>query len=174
MRVPRAPFRLIVAPAAVFVGVLFGTALLAAKALGERDAAVREGVLLRAAHALEARLSESSPDEAAVVLEAFLKEAHQTVAGVAVLGPGGVVAGAGASGSRALEMPAALGRGWRGRAFGPGLGRGGMPGVGAEAGGGRGSGSGSRRLQSSGGLLASRLRPRPEGWPRPSPSSRSL
>jgi len=146
VRVPRAPFWLLVAPAAVFAVVLLGTALLAARTLRERDAAVREGLLLRAGHALEVRLRESSPDEAAPVLAAFLSE-NRTVAGVAVLGPEGVLATAGVIGAGAVEMPAGLGRGWRARAFGDGAGRGGRASAGPEPGGGRGPGVPPFRLR---------------------------
>ena len=64
---------------AVFAATLLGTAALASRSLRQRDAAVRDGILSRAAHDLEARLRGVVPEEAPPVLEAFLLERASTV-----------------------------------------------------------------------------------------------
>lgn len=140
MRGARIPAWGIVAAAAVFGAALLGTAALAARSLRERDAAVREGILVRAGHELEARLRASTPDVADGVLGAFLAERKQTIAGVALLGPAGLVASAGADSTGAFEMTAALGRDWRPLALGAGA-EAAPPGVG-QGSGGRGYGGG--------------------------------
>ncbi|MFN7988407.1 MAG: HAMP domain-containing sensor histidine kinase [Thermoanaerobaculia bacterium] len=122
----------IVALAALFGAALLGTAALASRSLRERDEAVRDGILLREAHVLEALLRATTPDAAAAVLREFLKDNADTVEGVAIVGPAGVLASAGADTTGAFEVPAALGRDWRPAALG----------AGAEAGSGPGSGQG--------------------------------
>ena len=78
------------------------------------------------------------------MLEAFLAEHADAVAGVAVVGPAGVVASAGADTDGAFEMTAALGREWRPLALGAaaeaGTGTGPGPGSGGGFMGGRGPG----------------------------------
>ena len=96
MKASRFPSWAIVVLSALFGAALLGTATLASMSLRQRDAAVREGILLRAGHSLENLLRGSTPDEAGPVLEAFLAEHADAVAGVAVAGPAGVVASAGA------------------------------------------------------------------------------
>lgn len=103
---------------ALFAAALLGTAALASRSLRERDSAVREGVLVRAGHDLEARLRAATPDEAGVVVRDFLAEYTGTLAGVAVLGPGGTLASAGAEAEGAFEVAVALGREWRPAALG--------------------------------------------------------
>ena len=134
----------IVALAALFGAALLGTAALASRSLRERDAAVRDGILLRAAHVLESLLRGTTPDAAETVLHQFLEEQADSVEGVAIVGPAGVLAGAGADTTGAFEFPAALGRDWRPAVLGTGADAG--PGMGSEQGrgggfmGGRGSG----------------------------------
>ncbi len=139
MRKARLPVGLLVAIAGMFALLLAGTAVLASRTLTERDAAVREGVLVRAGHELEVRLRESSADDGTATLEAFLRENASSVAGVEVSGPGGVLASAGTVSPFAIEIPAALGPAWRGRAGAMGMDG---PGQGMGRGGGRGEGRG--------------------------------
>ena len=113
MRETRVPAWGIVAAAAVFGAALLGTAAFASRALRQRDAAVREGVVVRAGHDLEALLRATTPDGADEVLRAFLAERAGSVSGAAVVGPAGVVAKAGAESDDAIEITAALGRDWR-------------------------------------------------------------
>ncbi len=140
MGVSRASGTGIVVAATVFGAALLGTSALASRSLRQRDAAVRDGILARAAHELEAQLRASTPSEAAAVLEAFLAERRDVVAGVSVVGPAGVVARAGAEPDGAFEVTAGLGRDWRPAVMAPGPeeGRGGGPGGGTM--GGRGAG----------------------------------
>jgi signal transduction histidine kinase len=134
----------IVALAALFGAALLATAALASRSLHERDAAVRDGILLRSAHVLETLLRGTTPDAAGTVLYEFLEEQADSVEGVAIVGPVGVIASAGADTTDAFEVPAALGRDWRPAALGAGADAG--PGPGSEQGrgggfmGGRGSG----------------------------------
>lgn len=120
-----------VAAAALLAVALIGVSLVAARTLRERDAAVRDGLLARAGHELEAQLRESGPRDAPAVLGAFLAERRSMLEGVAVAGPSGLLAEAGATGGVPFEMPAMLGREWRevagmGPGRGPMAGRGGM------------------------------------------------
>ncbi|MCL4809926.1 MAG: HAMP domain-containing histidine kinase [Thermoanaerobaculia bacterium] len=131
---------------AVFGAALVGTAALASRSLRERDSAVREGVLVRAGHELEARLRAATPDEAPRVVREFLEEHSDTVAGAAVVGPAGTLASAGENTAGAFEVAVALGREWRSAVLGSGAeappGRGAGPGPGFKGGrgpGGRGS-----------------------------------
>ena len=144
----------IVALSVVFAATLLGTAALASRSLRQRDAAVRDGILSRAAHDLEALLRGVAPEEAPPVLEAFLKERTATLAGVAVVGPRGVIVGAGADSTEGFESTAALGREWRTAVQGPDAGAG--PGSGPGFMGGRGPGAGRGMPQ-----VRVRLRPTP-------------
>ncbi len=122
---PAAP----IAAAAILAIALITVALVAARTLRERDAAVRDGVLGRSGHELEARLREGGPDGAAATIEAFVAERRTVLAGASVIGPSGVIARGGAAGGVPYEMPAMLGRDWR-EVVGMGPGRGQMPGRG--------------------------------------------
>lgn len=152
MSVSRASGTGIVVAAAVFGAALLGTSALASRSLRQRDAAVRDGILARAAHELEAQLRGSTPSEATAVLETFLSERRDVVAGVSVVGPAGVVARAGAEPDGSFEVTAGLGREWRSAVIAPGPeeGRGGGPGGGFMGGrgpGGRGGPQMHLRLQ---------------------------
>lgn len=144
MKATRFPSWAIVVLSVLFGAALLGTAILASMSLRQRDAAVREGILMRAGHSLENLLRAATPDEAGPVLETFLVEHADAVAGVAVIGPAGVVASAGADTTGAFEMSAALGREWRPLALGAGgenpSGSGQGPGSGGGFMGGRGPG----------------------------------
>ncbi len=120
-----------VAAAGVLAIGLLGVSLVAARTLRERDAAVRDGILARAGHELEARLRESGPEGAPAALEDFVRERTAVLAGAGVAGPAGLVATAGETAAAPYEMPAMLGPDWRGmagmgRGGGPMMGRGGM------------------------------------------------
>ena len=130
----------IVALSVLFASALLGTAGLASRTLRQRDAAVRDGVLSRAAHELEASLRGATPEEATTVLEEFLSRHGESVDGVAIVGPAGVLASAGADPTNGYEVTAALGREWRPALLGaePGSGGGFMGGRGPGAGAGRG------------------------------------
>ena len=93
-------------------------AALASRSLRQRDAAVREGILAREGHALESLLRAATPAEAPDLLATFLAERSRTLAGVAVVGPVGVVASAGEDAAGGFELTAALGREWRPAALG--------------------------------------------------------
>jgi signal transduction histidine kinase len=96
--------------------------MVAGRTLRQRDAAVREGVLLRAAHELERELRESGPDAASNVLDSFL--AGSTASAVELHSDGRLLARAGTAQGAPLETPLFLGPGWRGMAGGMGIGMG--------------------------------------------------
>ena len=143
-KVTRSPAGWIVVAAAVFGAALFATAALASRSLRQRDAAVREGILARAAHALEAELRSSTPAEAGPLLEEFLAGQGGVLDGVEVVGAAGVLARAGTVGDGAFEVTAALGREWRPAVtgHGPDAPAGGGPGAGFMGGRGPGGGRG--------------------------------
>jgi two-component system, NtrC family, sensor histidine kinase HydH len=134
MKLARFSGRGLVVLSAVFGAALLGTAALASRSLRERDSAVREGVLVRAGHELEARLRAATPDEAAAVVRAFLDEHADTIAGAAVVGPAGTLASAGEETEGAFEVAAALGREWRPAVVGSGTEAGPRPGPGSGGG----------------------------------------
>lgn len=112
------PLRVLVALPVVAAFVL-GLALvwlawLAARSLGERDQAVRDGVLLRLGHTLEAELREAGAVEARTVVQAFLATHAAELAGIELAGPHGVLVREGSVGPAAFEQRAMLGPGWRG------------------------------------------------------------
>jgi hypothetical protein len=126
MRQP--PLRVLVA-APVVAAVLLGGALIwlasvTARTLRERDDAVRQGVLLRLGHEIEAELREQGPSGAEAVLARFVAEHASELSGVAVIGAEGTIAHAGGVSGSALDQPAMLGPAWRGVAGGMGRGRG--------------------------------------------------
>lgn len=131
MRTP--PVRVLVAlpvvAALTLGGALMWLAWVAARTLGERDHAVREGVLLRLGHALESELRESGPADARAVIKGFLEAHVDALDGVELAGPHGVFASEGKVGAGAYEQRAMLGPGWRG-AIGAGSGG---PGRGPQA-----------------------------------------
>ena len=100
----------------VAAGVVTGRTLL------QRDAAVREGVLLRAAHELERELREGGPDASASILESFL--AGSPASAVELHTGAGVIARAGMPRGTPLETPLFLGPSWRGIGGGMGMGMG--------------------------------------------------
>lgn len=159
MKLSKLPSWAVVVLAALFGAALLGTATLASISLRQRDAAVRDGILVRAGHSLEGRLRASTPDEAGPVLEEFLREHSGSVAGVSIVGLAGVVASAGEDSAGAFEMTAALGRDWRPVAAGVGA-----DGE-ARTGPGSGQGGGFRGGRGQGGRAATplrlRLRPTP-------------
>jgi two-component system sensor histidine kinase HydH len=114
-----------VAAAGLLAVALIGVALVTARTLRERDAAVRDGMLGRAGHELEARLRESGPEGASAAIEAFVRESGSVLAGAAVAGPAGISAKGGETEGAPAEMPAMLGRDWN-PASGTGQGRGPM------------------------------------------------
>jgi len=138
----------IVVLSVVFASALLGTAGLASRTLRQRDAAVRDGVLSRAAHELEASLRGVTPEEASTVLQEFLSRNGAAVDGAAIVGPSGVLASAGVDSTDGYEVTAALGREWRPALLGA------EPGSGAGFMGGRGPGAGR-------GMPPIRLRLRP-------------
>jgi Signal transduction histidine kinase len=140
----------IVVLSVVFASALLGTAGLASRTLRQRDAAVRDGVLSRAAHELEASLRGVTPEEASTVLQEFLSRNGASIDGAAIVGPAGVLASAGADSTDGYEVTAALGREWRPALLGA------EPGSGAGFMGGRGPGPGAGR-----GMPPIRLRLRP-------------
>ena len=120
-----------VAAAALLSLAVVVIALLAARTLGERDEAVRAGVLASLAHRLEWSLREAGPDAVAATLAAFCREHADAVAGAEIGGPAGIVAQCGEpTGRRPHEAPLALGRDWRLLAGRQGFGAGSGPGTG--------------------------------------------
>ncbi len=116
--------------AALLGAALVGVALVAAGSIAQRDTAVRDGLLARRAHELEAELRESGPDGREEVLARFGAEHAGELAGIALESPAGVLARWGTVEGGAYDLAAALGRDWRGFG-GPGgfgMGRGGGPG----------------------------------------------
>jgi signal transduction histidine kinase len=120
-----------VAAAGLLAVALIGVALVTVRTLRERDAAVRDGMLGRAGHELEARLRESGPEGASAAIEAFVRTSGSVLAGAAVAGPAGFAAKGGEREGAPVEMPAMLGRDWSpmtgmGQGRGPMMGRGRM------------------------------------------------
>jgi len=116
-----------VAPLVVAValaGGLLASSLVAVRALGERDAAVRAGILSGLGHELEAALREAGPEGAGTALERLLSAHPESLRGAAVSVGDRVVARRGESGPDAAELPAGLGREWRGVVAGSGGGLG--------------------------------------------------
>ena len=103
--------------AAALAAALVGVSLFAASSLRARDAAVRDGLLARAGHELEARLRSDGPEGADRALAEFLAANAALVRGVEVVSFAGVAARAGETEGAAVEMPAMLGPGlaarWR-------------------------------------------------------------
>lgn len=137
MRMPREKFfaGIPVVAAGLLAIALIVVALVAARTLRERDAAVRDGILGRAGHELEARLRESGPEGASAAIEAFVREGGSVLAGAAVAGHAGFAAKGGETEGAPFEMPAMLGRDWSpmggmGPGRGPMMGRGSMMGRG--------------------------------------------
>jgi len=123
----RPPSLRVLLTAPVVAAVLLGAALVwlasvSARTLRERDAAVRQGVLLRLGHELEAGLRESGPEEASATMRRFLADNVGAVTGAELAGPQGPLVREGVVGPDAAEQPAMLGPGWR-QVIG-GLGRG--------------------------------------------------
>lgn len=116
MRTP--PFRLLLAlpvVAALVLGVaLTWLASVAARTLGERDQAVRDGLLLRLGHDLEAELRDAGPDDARAAVRNFLAAHANELTGIEVAGPQGVLVREGTVGPGAADQRAMLGPGWRG------------------------------------------------------------
>ncbi len=92
---------------------LVGVSLVAADSLRARDAAVRDGLLARAGHELEARLRNDGPDGAPQALGEFLAAHAALVRGVEVVGPSRTAERRGETEGTPVEMPAMLGPGWR-------------------------------------------------------------
>ena len=109
----RRPLVALLAAAALLAVALVGVGLLAATTLRQRDALVRRGTLQQFADELAVDLREAGPSDAAATLSGFLDRHRQTLRGVELRGPQGVVARAGEVGARAEELPVALGRDWR-------------------------------------------------------------
>jgi signal transduction histidine kinase len=105
---------------------LVGVSLIAASSLRARDVAVRDGLLARVGHELEARLRTEGPDGAAQALQEFGTANAALVRGVEISGPGGAVARWGETEGIPVQMPAMLGPGWRPAG-------GGFPGAGMDA-----------------------------------------
>ena len=102
--------------ALLFGAVLVVIAAIASRSLVEREAAVREGLMLRAGHELERALRDSGPDGASGTLENIVARPDSGVAGVELVADSRVLARAGEVGDAAVEMPIALGPAWRGLA----------------------------------------------------------
>jgi len=117
-----------VVAALLLAAALVGVSLVAASSLRARDAAVRDGLLARAGHDLEARLRNDGPEGAPHSLSEFLAANATLVRGVEVVSFAGVAARAGETEGAAVEMPAMLGPAWRPTGGGPGSGAG--PGAG--------------------------------------------
>jgi len=86
--------------------------VVAGRTLRQRDAAVREGVLVRAAHELERELRESGPDASTNILASFL--AGSSASAVELRSDDRVIAHAGTPQGAPLETPMFLGPTWRG------------------------------------------------------------
>jgi signal transduction histidine kinase len=89
----------------------------AGRALRERDSAVREGILARAAHELERALREAGPEAANETLREFL-ERTPSVSALELSTTSDTIAGAGIRRGDPIEVPMALGPAWRGLAGG--------------------------------------------------------
>ncbi|MCU0292474.1 MAG: HAMP domain-containing histidine kinase [Thermoanaerobaculaceae bacterium] len=129
------PLRLLLAlpvVAALILGIaLTWLAAVAARTLRERDDAVREGVLVRLGHDLEAELREAGPADAHAAVRSFLSAHADALIGVEVAGPQRVLVREGTVGAGAAERRATLGPAWRGAMGVEGMGHG--PGRGPQA-----------------------------------------
>lgn len=122
------PLRLLLAlpvVAALILGIaLTWLAAVAAQTLRERDEAVRDGMLLRLGHDLEAELREAGPADARAAVRSFLTAHADALTGVEIAGPKGVLTREGTVGAGAAELRATLGPGWRGAMGVEGMGHG--------------------------------------------------
>lgn len=99
------------------IAALLGAGMVAAgitagRVLRERDAAVREGVLARASHSLESELRQGGPDAAQEVLGDFLRRTPDVSAVEITDGERSIVREGEGRGT-VVEVPLALGPGWR-------------------------------------------------------------
>lgn len=99
------------------IAALLGAGMVAAgvtagRVLRERDAAVREGVLARASHALETELRQEGPESAPEVLSDFLGRTPD-VSAVEITDGNRSIMRAGEERGMSVEVPLALGPGWR-------------------------------------------------------------
>lgn len=122
------PVKWLLSSAVLLAIALVTAGLVTGRTLRQRDAAVREGILLRAAHDLERQLRESGPDRAQQVLEEFVAASNGSAVEIAV--DTTVLAKAGTPEGEAVETPLFLGPAWRGVATGHGRGSGGGMGTG--------------------------------------------
>lgn len=101
--------------AAVLVAAsLLALGVTAGRALRESRALALEGVVTRQAHEVERELREGGPAEARAILERSLANGSSTVAGLALVSPGGAVdAQAGSLAGTIHETDLFLGPGWR-------------------------------------------------------------
>ena len=165
MRLP--PLKVLLAApvvaAVVLAAGLTWLASVASRTLRERDAAVREGIMLRLGSELVGLLREVGPDEAATTVESFVATHAQTVAGIEIVTPRGVFVQRGRVEGQASEVSAMLGPRWRSVAGGPGreLGPGRAPGPPREGGPGQGGGGGREGGPGWQAALRLRLHPAP-------------
>ncbi len=119
-----------VVAAAALAAALVGVSIFAASSLRARDAAVRDGLLARAGHELEARLRNDGPEGRRRPSRNSSAANAALVRGVEVVSFAGVAAHAGETEGAPVEMPAMLGPAWRPAGAGPGTGAGPGPGYG--------------------------------------------
>jgi signal transduction histidine kinase len=93
----------------------------AGRTLRERDAAVREGVVVRASHSIERELRERGPEDVAEILRSFAATSG-SVSAVELRARDHLIARAGVPHGESLETPVFLGPAWRGMSGGsPGM-----------------------------------------------------
>lgn len=88
-------------------------AVVTAKALHQRDRAVRDGILLALAQELQSQLRQGGPDGMNEAIAAFIQDHADAVAGVEVATDSAVIVRGGAIGGDPTESRAALGPLWR-------------------------------------------------------------
>jgi hypothetical protein len=105
--------RVVLAIAALLAAGMVAAGVTTGRVLRERDAAVREGVLTRVAHGLESELRREGPDATTDVLRRFLAQTPE-VAAVEITDGERTIVREGTPRGVVVEIPIALGPGWRG------------------------------------------------------------
>ncbi|MGZ8711228.1 MAG: histidine kinase dimerization/phospho-acceptor domain-containing protein, partial [Thermoanaerobaculia bacterium] len=98
--------------AALLAAGMVAAGVTAGRVLRERDAAVREGVLARASHSGESELRQAGPEAAAEVLRDF-RLSHPEVSAIEITDGERSIVLEGVGRGVAVEVPLALGPGWR-------------------------------------------------------------
>jgi signal transduction histidine kinase len=98
--------------AALLAAGMVAAGVTAGRVLRERDAAVREGVLARASHSVESELRQAGPEAAEEILRDF-RSRHPEVSAIEITDGERSIVRDGVGRGDPVEVPLALGPGWR-------------------------------------------------------------